>query len=233
MASASAITSSPPTTRLSLLASARSMPSPRAATVGPSPAEPTRAFRTRSHLGVGDQGDRGLRAREHLAVGPALRRRARRHPRLRARCGAHRARRPARAAVRRCHGRPSSTTSSDSLAAITSSACVPIEPVDPAITILRIRMSVGGAPRPAGGRPLPGWRRRPGRRAAHPPRPGRTGCRRSRRSSAVASVDVQRRAVGTIGGHGVEGVAGEDDASAERDLLAPESIGIAGSVQRS
>ena len=37
-----------PTTRLSLFASARSMPSPSAATVGPSPAEPTRPFRTRS-----------------------------------------------------------------------------------------------------------------------------------------------------------------------------------------
>ena len=48
VASASAVTSSPPTTRLSLLARARSMPSPRAAIVGPSPAEPIRPFSTRS-----------------------------------------------------------------------------------------------------------------------------------------------------------------------------------------
>ena len=48
VASASCITSSPPTTRLSLFASATSMPSPSAATVGPSPAEPTSPFSTRS-----------------------------------------------------------------------------------------------------------------------------------------------------------------------------------------
>ena len=55
VASASAVTSSPPTTSDSLLASARSMPSPSAATVGPSPAEPTSAFRTRSALGLDDE----------------------------------------------------------------------------------------------------------------------------------------------------------------------------------
>ena len=48
VASARAVTSSPPTTSDSLLASARSIPSPSAATVGPRPAEPTSAFRTRS-----------------------------------------------------------------------------------------------------------------------------------------------------------------------------------------
>ena len=48
VASARAVTSSPPTTSDSLLARARSIPSPSAATVGPRPAEPTRAFRTRS-----------------------------------------------------------------------------------------------------------------------------------------------------------------------------------------
>src|SRR3954447_6698154 len=48
VASASCMTSSPPTTRDSLLASARSMPSPSVATVGPRPAEPTSALRTRS-----------------------------------------------------------------------------------------------------------------------------------------------------------------------------------------
>ena len=48
VASASAVTSSPPTTSDSLLARATSMPSVRATTVGPSPAEPTIALRTRS-----------------------------------------------------------------------------------------------------------------------------------------------------------------------------------------
>ncbi len=48
VASASWLTSSPPTTSDSLLASARSIPSPSAATVGPRPAEPTSALRTRS-----------------------------------------------------------------------------------------------------------------------------------------------------------------------------------------
>ena len=48
VASASCITSSPPTTSDSLLASARSIPSPSVATVGPRPAEPTSALRTMS-----------------------------------------------------------------------------------------------------------------------------------------------------------------------------------------
>ncbi len=46
VASASAVTSSPPTTSDSLLASARSIPSAKAATVGSNPADPTIAFRT-------------------------------------------------------------------------------------------------------------------------------------------------------------------------------------------
>ena len=48
VASESAITSSPPTTSDSLLASATSMPSVSATIVGPSPAEPTIALSTRS-----------------------------------------------------------------------------------------------------------------------------------------------------------------------------------------
>src|SRR3954452_16411833 len=48
VASASCITSSPPTTSDSLLARARSIPSPSVATVGPRPALPTSALRTRS-----------------------------------------------------------------------------------------------------------------------------------------------------------------------------------------
>ena len=39
----------------------------------------------------------------------------------------------------------SPTTSSESLWATTSSACVPIEPVEPTIRILRIRLSLGNA----------------------------------------------------------------------------------------
>src|SRR4051794_15682009 len=48
VASASVVTSSPPTTSDSLLASATSMPSVSATIVGPRPAEPTMAFSTRS-----------------------------------------------------------------------------------------------------------------------------------------------------------------------------------------
>src|SRR4051794_18152519 len=48
VASASCMTSSPPTTSDSLLASARSIPSPSVATVGPRPALPTSPLRTRS-----------------------------------------------------------------------------------------------------------------------------------------------------------------------------------------
>ena len=73
VASASAVTSSPPTTSDSLLASARSIPSPSVATVGPSPAEPTSALSTRSAPDSDDQPHEALRAAEHLAVGPGLR----------------------------------------------------------------------------------------------------------------------------------------------------------------
>ena len=45
-------------------------------------------------------------------------------------------------------------------------------------------------------------------------------CRRTRRSSGSASLGRQRGAVGPVGRHRVVGVAGEDDAGAERDLLA-------------
>ena len=55
VASASAVTSSPPITRLSLLARARSMPSVSATIVGPSPAAPTTAFSTRSGFELADQ----------------------------------------------------------------------------------------------------------------------------------------------------------------------------------
>ena len=74
VASASWVTRSPPTTSDSLLASARSIPSPRVATVGPSPAEPTRALRTSSAPDSVTRPHEPLGAGEHLALGPRLRR---------------------------------------------------------------------------------------------------------------------------------------------------------------
>ncbi len=72
VASASWVTSSPPTTSDSLLASARSMPSPSVATVGSSPAEPTIAFSTMSQPDSVTARTRPVGARQHLAVGPRL-----------------------------------------------------------------------------------------------------------------------------------------------------------------
>ena len=132
VASASAVTSSPPTTSDSLLASARSMPSVSATIVGPRPAEPTIALSTRSASAFGDQLDEPLRPGEHLALGPRLRRAGRgvgvrqrdpahavgarlRHQRRRARCPAERP----------------TTSNSSPARATTSSACVPIDPVEP------------------------------------------------------------------------------------------------------
>src|SRR3954452_4550125 len=82
VASASCMTSSPPTTSDSLLASARSIPSPRVATVGPSPALPTSAFRTRSASASTTSRTSAsappphapLGPGQHLAVRPRLRR---------------------------------------------------------------------------------------------------------------------------------------------------------------
>ena len=72
VASASAMTSSPPTTSDSLLASARSIPSPSVATVGPRPAEPTSALRTRSAPDSSTSRTSPSAPIEHLAVGPRL-----------------------------------------------------------------------------------------------------------------------------------------------------------------
>ena len=72
VASASCMTSSPPTTSDSLLASARSMPSPSVATVGPSPAEPTSALSTRSGWDSSTRRTSPSAPDEHLAVGPRL-----------------------------------------------------------------------------------------------------------------------------------------------------------------
>ena len=100
------------------------------------PAEPTIALRTRSAPDSDDQLDTPLRAREHLALGPGAR------PRCAAACGVGqrdppdavapapaRRRAPRRSAPRgrRPRGPP--------VRATTSSACTPIEPVAPRITI--------------------------------------------------------------------------------------------------
>ncbi len=72
VASASAVTSSPPTTSDSLLASARSIPSSAPTTSGPRPAEPTIALRTRSAPDSATSSHQALGPGEHLAVGPRL-----------------------------------------------------------------------------------------------------------------------------------------------------------------
>ena len=102
VASASAVTSSPPTTRLSLLASARSMPSPSAAIVGPSPAEPISPFSTRSQsVSVISS----IRPSAPASTSPsvhsseALAAASTRRP---ARCAPRRERRPARSAAPSC-----------------------------------------------------------------------------------------------------------------------------------
>ena len=113
VASASAVTSSPPTTSDSLLASARSIPSPSATTVGPSPAEPTIAFRTRSAPRLDDQLGEPVGPAEHLAVGPRAPRARAAASGRRARSGGPRVRGPARRACSHepCAERPTSSSS--------------------------------------------------------------------------------------------------------------------------
>src|SRR5215212_6476721 len=115
VASARAITSSPPTTRLSLLASARSMPSPRLAIVGPSPAEPTSAFSTRSQRVSVISSTSPSAPASTVPSGQAF---------------------AARAAA---SSSASPATSSSSLRSTTSSAWTPMEPVEPRIRSLRTR----------------------------------------------------------------------------------------------
>ena len=135
--SASAVTSSPPITRLSLLASARSIPSARVATVGARPADPTTAFSTRSAPDSPTS--------RSTPSGPDST-----SPPLHASCAGAAASGSATAtrctpcstacASRRshCSAADSPTTSSSSLRFTTSSACRPTEPVAPRITNLRI-----------------------------------------------------------------------------------------------
>src|SRR3954447_23913823 len=130
VASASWVTSSPPTTSDSLLASARSMPSPSAAIVGPRPADPTRALRTRSASDsmtsrTSPSGPASTSPSVHASAARAAAsgsaRAMRRTPSSRAR------------ATSGSHARPADrpTTSRSSVRATTSSAWVPMDPVAP------------------------------------------------------------------------------------------------------
>ena len=101
VASASCMTSSPPTTSDSLLASARSIPSPSVATVGPRPALPTQRVEHQVGLGLEHQPDQALCARRAPRRRSTPPPRARRRRRRRARCGDAVAARPARPAAPR------------------------------------------------------------------------------------------------------------------------------------
>ena len=71
-----------------------------------------------------------------------------------------------------------------------------------------------------------GTARRAHERAPRPPT-GSNWVPALRRSSASASAGVIACRVRAFGGHGVEGVADEDDARRERDLVSREAVGIA------
>ena len=66
------VTSSPPTTSDSLLASARSIPSPSAATVGTQAGRADDRVEHQVAVGLGDQPHEPVGAAEHLPVGPRL-----------------------------------------------------------------------------------------------------------------------------------------------------------------
>src|SRR3954469_16729232 len=133
VASASVITSSPPTTRLSLLASARSIPSPSDATVGPRPADPMSAFSTRSHsVPVISSTRPSAPASTSPPVQPSAARAA-----AASSASAMRVTPCSTACFvssSKLREAASATTSSSSLRSITSSAWVPIDPVDPRMT---------------------------------------------------------------------------------------------------
>ena len=154
VASASAITSSPPTTRLSLLASASSMPSLRATIVGPRPAEPTIALRTTSGS-VAERSGRGSppRPRARSRVQPELaRRRGGAGVGERDRSGAGRLRlreQPLPARARRAGRRPGARASGRSRRC----ACSPIEPVEPRMRTSFTAGSVGTRGDRPGGAP--------------------------------------------------------------------------------
>ena len=142
-ASASAITSSPPTTRLSLLASARSMPSPSAAIVGPSPAEPTIAFRTRSGSDSRDQVADALLAGQHVARQPGSPGAPPRRRRRRARRGDAGASACASSALPARVGREPDDRELGASGRRRRSPASPIEPVEPRMSTSFTAASVG------------------------------------------------------------------------------------------
>src|SRR5919112_3397222 len=222
VASASAVTSSPPTTRLSLLASARSMPSPSVATVGPSPAEPTSALRPRSQSASVITSTRPSAPPSTVACSPA-------------RAAASGSASAIRSTPKRrdCSSSSSQldaaarpTTSSPSLRSTTSSAWVPIEPVDPTMTILRTRLSLG-----AGG--FVSLRSRPSRLQHLEKRVDDARIELRPGDAAQLLLGLLRRdsrAVGPLRRHRVVRVTGEQDPRAERDLLPGEAVGVPGAV---
>src|SRR5215211_1967695 len=217
VASASVVTSSPPITRLSLFASARSIPSPSVATVGPRPAAPVSALSTRSQP---DSVPSSIRPSGPASTSPPVQRsaalaaasaseRAMRSTRMRSACWT---------SCSQLEEAASATTSRPALRPTTSSAWVPIEPVDPTMTMLRTRPSLGGR------FVLPQHleQRAHDVRVELVARAPLKLLPRRRRAHALA--------VGAVARHGVVGVASEDDAGPERDLLAGEAIRIAAAV---
>ena len=188
VASASALTSSPPTTSDSLLASARSMPSPSVATVGPRPGRADERVQHEIGAGLDDEPHEPLGAAEHLPVGPRLRGARRGVARRRARSAARRARGPARRAPPTSARRTARRARAPRCARSTSSACVPIEPVEPRISR---RLASTGQTRLTSvhTRTRCSSRRRP--RTA-PRRAGRA--RRRARRTAAGVLDVEPRA---------------------------------------
>src|ERR687896_940402 len=213
VASASAVTSSPPTTRLSLLASARSIPSPSVATVGPRPAEPTSAFNTRSQSvstisSTSPSGPPSTRACSPARAAASGSARASRSTPKRPACSSSSSQlEPA--------ARPA--TSRSSLRSTTSSACVPIDPVDPTMRILRTPSSVRRRASAEHGQQR-FHHTRIELRPRHPAqlRPG--------------LLLGQSGPVRPLRDHRLEGVAGEHDARAQRDLLARQAVGVTPTV---
>src|SRR3954452_5426194 len=131
VASASCMTSSPPTTSDSLLASARSIPSPSVATVGPRPALPTSALSTRS---ASASTTSRTRPSAPASTSPSAHASA-----ARAAASASASAMRLTPCVRACSTRPSHERSADSPTSSKSSpeavrrsrAWVPIEPVEP------------------------------------------------------------------------------------------------------
>ncbi len=134
MASASWLTSSPPTTSDSLLASARSTPSPSVATVASRPAAPTIALSTMSHSEpvINSTSPSGPASTVPPVQASAARAAASASASaifLTPNCSAC-----LTSSSQSLPALSASNSSSPPLRATTSSACVPIEPVEPRIT---------------------------------------------------------------------------------------------------